>query len=234
MSYTLAELRTQVREAADAEGDLHVTDSELTTYINQGGQALHDLVTAANEDYYLDSIDFTLDAASGNAFTIDTWAMSSLQPRFYKLRGIDYRDGDRWLKVSPYNFAEREKYRDDSYEGSYRLWYLPKFWALRDDTDELDEQWSEYVVTYAARKCLRKEESDTSDADRDLATLTQRITSMTQKRDAGGPRHVAEVRRNMHDDWRDDVAYETDNASGLAYRLQGTSILIVSRGWGRR
>lgn len=198
-----------------ASSTQYVTESELTTYVNQGGAALHDLITAANEDYYITAVEFTLS-------TTNTYA---LPLNFYKLRGLDYQSGSRWTTVPAFNFAHRNRYSDtarrrpeyperayrvmqgalfvlpeDDYAGTYRLWYLMKFSELVSDSDELDDLWKEYVVCYAAIQMLQKEEDDCSALLNKLAMLERRVVGMTAKRDLGGPRHVAEARSTYDDD----------------------------------
>jgi hypothetical protein len=211
MAVALSALRTQARERADILNSTHVTDSELTTYINQGGAALHDAIVASNEDYVLTSVEFTL--TTTNTYT--------LPDDFYKLRGLDYSVGGNWTTVEPFSFTERNRFDSIAVEfenipsrayrvmqsdlfilpennasGTYRLWYLLRYVPLADDGDELDDLWSEYVVVYAARKCLAKEESSTVEIDAELANLMQRVLMMTAKRDLGVPRRIADVRRS--------------------------------------
>lgn len=220
---TLAQLRTQAREAADQPltGNPLVTQSELTTYINQSAQTLHDLITKSNEDYHLTSAEFTLTDA--NTYT--------LPDNFYKLRGVDYQDGDEWLKVQPFNFAERDRYFERDYAGTYRIWYLLRYTPLVADADQLDDQWAEFVVLNAARKMLRKEESDTSAIDAEIGALRQRIVSMVEKRDAGGPRRVADLRRRrIRTAWPEDAGAAT-TATTHRYRLIQNALYIVTGGW---
>jgi hypothetical protein len=222
MAVTLAQLRTQVRELADQPdtADPFITDSELLTYINQGGASLHDAIIASNEDYFLTSVEFQLDGT--NTYT--------LPDTFYKLRGVDYQSGSVWSTVEPFSFAERNRYDsasqvlrqledeplrayrvmqnalfilpENNADGTYRLWYLLQYSPLAEDADELADLWSEYVVTYAVRKCLQKEESSTAEVDASLAMLLQRVTSMTAKRNVGVPRRIAEVRKTTrYDRW---------------------------------
>jgi hypothetical protein len=219
MSKTLAQLRTLVRSRADAEGDDHKSDTEINAWINQAGAALHDIKLASQEDYALLSTTFTLTTAN----------TSSLPAAFYNLKGLDYQDGDRWLRVKQFNFAERDLYREDTgFDGTYRLWYNPTFTELAVDADFVEDRDSEFIVAHAARKCLAKEESDTRDVDAEIAMLTQRITSTRAKRDYSGPRHVAEVRRERVDLWHDPDASHALMTS-RAYRLLASTIMVVSR-----
>lgn len=198
-----------------------VTNSELTTYINQGAQDLHDLITASNEDYHLTAVEFTLSAA--NTYT--------LPDNFYKLRGVDYQDGGDWLHVRPFNFAERNKWRESGYAGTYRLWYLLRFTPLVADADELDDQWSEYVVALATRACKVKEETSTTDVDQRIAMLRQRIVSMVGKRDVGGPRQIADIRRSRI---RSAMPWDSEldeYATAHRYRIMQNAIYIVTSAW---
>lgn len=218
MAVTLAQLRNQARQMADMPltTSPFVTEAELTTYINQGGASLHDLITAANEDYYITSVEFTLAATNTYALPLN----------FYKLRGLDYKSGDLWVNVPAFNFAHRNRYNDTvrrrpdyperayrvmqgalfvvpetDFAGTYRLWYLLKYSELVSDSDQLDDLWKEYVVCYAAIQMLQKEESDCSALLRKLDGLERRVVGMTAKRDLGGPRRVAEVRSTYEDDY---------------------------------
>ena len=221
MSKTLAQLRTLVRSRADAEGDDHKSDTEITSWINQGAASLHDLKIASMEDYALTSASFTL--TSSNSY--------SLPATFYNLKGLDLQDGTRYLRVPQFNFAERDRYREDAgYSGTYRIWYNTTFTELSADGDAVEDRDSEYIVAYAARKCLSKEESDTRDVDAEIGMLTQRIQGMRAKRDTSGPRHVAEVRRDWGDDWQDRDAQYVDLSVSRAYRLLGSTLIVVSRG----
>lgn len=223
MAKTLSQLRTMVRSLADAEGDEHKSDSEITTWLNQGLAALHDLKVQSAEDYALTSTTFTL-TTSSNAYT--------LPATFYSLKGVDYQDGERWIRVPQFNFAERDRYREDAgFDGTYRLWYNPTVTELSADGDTVEDRDHEYVVAYAARKCLQKEESDTRDVDATLATLTARIVPARGKRDVSGPRHIAEVRRSRDDDWFDTDYYDVEYVTGRAYRLVGSTLVIVGRGF---
>lgn len=225
--YTLAQLRTQAREMADQPltGNPLVTESELTTYINQAAQDLHDEITRSNEDYHLTAVEFTLTAATGNTYT--------LPDNFYKLRGLDIQDGGEWRKVKPFNFAERDRYRESDYEATYRLWYLLRFTPLVADADELDDQWSEYVVCLAARKMRGKEETSTADIDGRIAMLRDRIIRMVGKRDSGGPRRIADLRATRtrrRTVWTDDGNADVYTTSHR-YRVIQNAVYVVTGGW---
>ena len=221
MSKTVTQLRTMIREAADMENSDFIADSELLSYINQGGEALHKLKIASNEDYALTSVQFTLTTAS-NSYT--------LPATFYNLKGLDYQDGDRWIRVKQFNFAERDRYRDDAgFDGTYRLWYNPVWTELTQASDTVEDRDHEYIVAYAARKCLVKEESDAREFDAQLAKLERDIIATRAKRDVGGPRHVAEVRRDRTEDRLHTELTDLQYATARAYRLLASTLIIMCR-----
>lgn len=210
-----------VRSAADAEGDDHKSDSEINTWINQGAEALHKLKISSNEDYALTSTTFTLTTAS-NSY--------SLPATFYNLKGLDFQDGSRWIRVQQFSFAERDRYRDDAgFDGTYRIWYNPTFTELAADSDTVEDRDHEYIVAYAARQCLIKEESDAGELDATLAKLERDIIGTRSKRDIAGPRHVAEVRRDRSGSRFDVELTDVDLASSRAYRLLGSTLIVMSR-----
>lgn len=224
-SYTLAQLRTQVRSLADIENDGHKADSEITTWINQGAQELHDELVAANEDHHTTSVEFTLSSSTGNTY--------SLPANFQAVRGVDFSESGVWLRVPEFSFAERDRYDEDLYEGTFRLWYVLRFTPLVADADELDDHISEYAVSFAARKARIKEESDTRELDADLLRLRARAMRMFAKRNRGGGRVIADVRRGWSaandGPWRSDI-YTQPESRLRRFRVIQNAVYIVGRG----
>lgn len=217
---TLADVRTLARQRADMEGSSFVSDAELNSYINASFAELYDLLTSRFEDYYSSSLTFTL------AGSVSSYALPA---DFYKLRGLDfqYTAPNEWISVRQFNFAERNSLsrnlsrltygvRDVSYrvmgnqilflpegsaQGTYRLWYIPRFTPLASDTDVLAGilDFEEYIVVDAAIKCLIKEESDTSMLMAMKEQLKARILAMSANRDANEPERVADTNRRGYD-----------------------------------
>jgi hypothetical protein len=78
MTITLAELRLQSRQRADMENSQFVSDSELTSYINNSIAELHDIMCEAyGSDYYVISAEFSIDSST------DTYALPS---DFYEVK----------------------------------------------------------------------------------------------------------------------------------------------------
>lgn len=76
------------------------------------------------------------------------------------------------------------------------LWYYPRLKWLLKDTDSMDgvSGWDDYVIVDAAIKALRKEESDTSELEREKMALIDRINGAAQNRDAGQPDTISNSR----------------------------------------
>lgn len=214
MAETLSSLRTRVRARADMKNSNFVEDSELNQYINSSYQELYDLLVASFEDYY---------TAAPTSFTISSGSNTYTLPTdFYKLRGVDCSiDGVNYYTMQPFDFANRNNFNntvgvlnsyqfqnlyrivgdkiyitpEDNAAGSYRLWYVPRATVLTLDASTLDgiNGWEEYVVVDAARKCLAKEESDTSFLVQEKEMLRQRIIAMSARRDAGMPKSITDV-----------------------------------------
>jgi len=210
MILTLAQIRTQARQRADMEGSQFVTDSELTNYVNASAAELYDLLVSRFEDYYID--DTVLTVANG----ADTL---TLPTDFYKLKGVDWAVGDgTYETVRSFQFVQRNETFDPGLgtlprmryrvlgstlkfspieyaAGTYRLWYIPRFTALVDDTDTFDgiNGWTEYVVVDCAIKMLNKEESDSRAFVEQKQKLLDRIEAMAVGRDSGEPQTIIDM-----------------------------------------
>lgn len=207
---TLASLRLQVRQKADMVTSQFVTDSELTGYINSAYYELYDiLIQKFGNDYYV---------ATSFLFTADGTADSYPLPLdFYKSLGLELKDDTtHWSPVRKYSQGDRQGAGYDAVpryrlRGSvisfssvpqngkvYRLWYIPRLSPLIGDSDLVDgvSGWEEYIVTDAAISCLSKEESDTSQLERERQGLERRIEAAAENRDTGGPFTVQDVRND--------------------------------------
>lgn len=82
MGKTLAQLITNARQLSNTQKSKFVTDDELGDYVNRAVRVLYDLITAADESYYNESIDLTFANGSEAAATLP------LPPDFQKVRGV--------------------------------------------------------------------------------------------------------------------------------------------------
>jgi hypothetical protein len=101
-SKTLEQLITLVRQRADMENSLFVSDEEIVSYIQNSYTELYDLITMKYEDYNIKE----------EYFTVDTSAKHKLPSDFFKLRGVDYKlaGGDAgWCTVTKWVFSERNR-----------------------------------------------------------------------------------------------------------------------------
>lgn len=209
---TLLSLKTQVREAANMENSLFVSDAELGRYIDMSYAELYDLLAKTFENYY------TLGPLTSIVTTGNTL---SLPTDFYKLVGIDVKFGGSWYPIKPFEMAERGRwvnanklayvgminiayklmankivfYPESSAAGEYRYWYIPMRTPLVADTTSVDgvNGWHQYIIIDAAIKCLQKEESDISALMAEKQAMISRIESMAPARDAGAPKRIADT-----------------------------------------
>jgi hypothetical protein len=205
---TLLELRDQVRQRADQEDSFFIEDSELNGYINASIFELYDLLVSTSSDYYL---------ADGYQFTLSSGEYTKTFPTdFYKLRKVERQNnsGD-WIMLKQFNFNEsyptsRSRgavmYRpmgnklyfrpENAANFTYRMWYIPRFTPLVDDTDEFDgiSGWEEYVVIDAAIKCMIKAEDDYSGLSMLKGQMMKRIEAIAAERDYGEPQVIPSSR----------------------------------------
>lgn len=213
MAETLASLRDQARLRADMQNSKFVSDEEFNQYISDSYAELYDLLVSKFEDYYTaDPLVFHLD--SGNTY--------DLPVDFYKLKGLDraLSDSNDWYTLRPFTFEDRNarrsatrfrglypaiRYRifgnkilfspDDQAAGNYRMWYIPRYTPLINDTDTVEDVigWEVYIVVDAAMKALQKEESDISVVMAMKQALIARIDTMAANRDVGEPDRVTDI-----------------------------------------
>jgi hypothetical protein len=217
---TLATLTLAARQKADMVNSTFIEDPEWKDYINNSYAELYDLLVSRFEDYYSKSLNFTV--ASGST----TYALPS---DFYKFRGLDYQiSGTDYITVRKFNFEERNKinrvltrglrgvsdrqyrimgqnilfYPTDKAQGSYRMWYVPRFTPLANSFDTLGDvmDFHEYITTDAAIKALVKEESDPSALMIHKNELKARIEAMASNRDTQ-PDRISDVTLYTDADW---------------------------------
>jgi hypothetical protein len=87
-SRTLAELRDEVRQRADCENDPHVTNTELTRYLNQSCAALHAIMVEADEGEFIEQADLVT-VAGVELLALDTLPVSDEIQGLYKLAHVE-------------------------------------------------------------------------------------------------------------------------------------------------
>jgi hypothetical protein len=215
---TLLELRTAVRQRADMVNSTFVTDSELTSYVQQSAFELYDVLIQKYGDAYF------VKAPPATVTTDGVNETFSLPGDFYKLLGVDLQTNGSpsgWLTLRQFQMAERNRnwrpnaaavvgftslrYRLHGSNlwltplpaagQSLRVWYVPRLATFTGDTDTFDgiSGWTEYVIVDAAIKCMIKEESDPSGFMAQKAGLLRRIEEAANNRDEGAPPTVSDV-----------------------------------------
>lgn len=210
---TLEEIKLQCRERADMVQNQFISESELTSYVNNSLAELHDLLIAAYcEDYYMNEANYT---------TIPDQKEYALPADFYKLRGVDVNFSNQWTTVKRFNFNRRNEdqnayawnllglplleyrlvgsnirfNRGPNDTSEFRIFYYPKSVVLVAPTDEFVDinGYLEYVIVDVAIKMLNKEESDVTVLAGQKAALKQRLEAMANNRDANEPESVTDI-----------------------------------------
>tara|TARA_R110002167_G_scaffold88894_3_gene239589 strand:+ start:381 stop:1094 length:714 start_codon:yes stop_codon:yes gene_type:complete len=228
---TESALVERVRQRADMQSNLFVSDIEVQTYINAAISELHDiLIQTYGQDYYVSTTIFATEAGT------DSYSLSTkVGADFYKLRGVDAQlNGSDYFTLSPFNFNERNLYQNwgswslagltnvryrmvggnlvfsPQPEGvtNVRVWYIPTAQQFSSatpatSTTTFDDYngYAEYVVVDAAIKCLQKEESDVSVLRAQKVEMKRRIEEAADNRDAGSPLSVTDIYVGNNDFW---------------------------------
>ena len=227
---TLTNLILRVRQRTDLENDTHVTDAEITTYINDAIAHVYDLlVAAAPSDYYSTSVTFTC-TANVSSYSLATALGGST---FYKIRNV--RLVANGLDYPMYPIQEEQSYYLRAPQGGevIRVIYIPAATKLSAGSDTFDgvNGWEELVVCRAAIDIKIKREEDASLLINKARDMEKRIDSMAA-RDAGNPEHVvrrnrirSREKRNSVDQW----AFYDNGGMLIGYRLRGDNIEIYGR-----
>lgn len=210
-SFTLAQLRTKVRERADMVNSQFITDAELNGYISASYAKLYDiLVKGGLMNYELIQTINTDGTVDANGF-----ASFQLPQDYYGTLGVDYQyDNQHWISIPLAEFTERNRFGNavparaigyrvigagqNNTNGFgkiillpapptgqvYRHIYVQAPVDLTLDSDVVDgvSGWEELIVIDAAIKCLTKEESDTAHLERERTMEMERIEEAKENR----------------------------------------------------
>jgi hypothetical protein len=164
---TLATLREAVRERSDTQNDPHITDAELTRWLNGSLSELYDLlVTRFGEDYYTAQATITADGVR-DLYPLPDGVLYGGAPAFYKGLLVEwqfYGGPQGWATLHRMNLADKNRLNLPQYAGAFgriniryrlsgsnvlfapvpaggqniRLWYAPRLSPLVNDTDLAD------------------------------------------------------------------------------------------------
>jgi hypothetical protein len=223
---TLTELRSRVVSAADAAGNLDVTNPTDQAYldplINSSLQRLHDVLTGMFQDYQITD--------GGTTQTITTIATPNfaVPTTVLKIRDVE------WLgptgvslaqSLDTFAWAERNKILlDRSYcvagslvlirpidlaVGVYKTWWTPKFVTLVNGSDTYDaiNGWEELTVVDVAMQIRDAMEKDVSLLSQRFEKLEQHVHEAASKRVSGRPSRVRRVKQTL---WERLIAADLD------------------------
>lgn len=230
---TLPVLLSRVRQRADVETALHVTDVEVYSYINESVAALHSLIVEAGEDDFLSSFEVST-VAGQEAYDITAEAAN-----FYKLESVDALIDGLWAPLDRWQFSERHVYENASADGwgsrfmrrayritgrdtlrllpvpdgvyTVRIWFheasrlLPYEGEVPPGFDEYDgrDGWEEWVVLDAAIKIGVKEETDVRALIGEREKVERRVLPQARSKDRARPARVVDVDRVRTTPWGD-------------------------------
>lgn len=195
---TLAQLRTLVRQRADQVNGTAVTDSELTSWINQSATHLWDMLVGARGCAYYEN------NANTSTATIDSSTSTmSLPATFYKVSRLVAVVNGREYLLDSYSNSEVDGSQPPTQSHSVKLYYVPSFTDLSNDSDTFDgiNGWEEWVVVDVARKVKIKFEEDFTPLLHELAELNARINRLKTPRDNRSAYRVADATRQGRIDY---------------------------------
>lgn len=213
---TLAQLIQNAKSHADMISSTFVSQAEWIDYLNTGLCELWDLMILkyGAKYFHQPAFQFTTDGISNQY---------RLPPDFYKGTGVDLAVSapDWWVSLKPFPWAERNRFALRNFQSFYglsnlrycyladsvffmpnpvggqtfRLWYVPKASVLTSLTDVVDgvNGWEHHLELTAAIHALAKEESDTTQLEREKMEMEKRIEAMAENRDQGNAETVSDV-----------------------------------------
>lgn len=176
-TFTLAQLRTLVRQRADRENDPHVTDTEINSYISASYGELYDLLVQSGLPYFKATQTIvTTGSSNPYALSSDFYAMIRVWYKagtdtWWPLREAHPREVHRFLALTGTRRAVAYEVTGTTPAGdslelfpippagqTYEVRYFPRPLDLTTDADVVDgvSGWEEFIVVDAALKCLTK------------------------------------------------------------------------------
>lgn len=220
-TFTLAELRTAVKQRGGVENSYDLTTSVLNGFINSAAAELQDILRKKGDDALVTSAILAVD---------EGFDAVDLPSNFYKERLVQLADSSSpsgWRKLLPFTLDEAHRFGQATGKNyryriagpsiwfsspvntdeQIRLYYVPWSPIMTNDSDTLDgfNGYEELVIMMAWRKCVERQRLDTSGVDREIARLTARITSASDGRNAQ-PFSLVPL-GNRYTDYDDDDPY---------------------------
>lgn len=197
---TLIQLRTSVQIRGGYETSQDITTTVLNDIINEAIAELYDIIVAKWADYYT--------VLSSNIAIVANTASYAIPTDFYKLRKVEILiSGSDFRKLYPHDLDVAHRYTSTGLSQAYRyrlqagnlvlvptptvagtmrIYYIPFAARLTSDSDTFDgiNNYEELVIQLALKRCKAREELDTSDIEREIERLSQRVRQSSDGRDA--------------------------------------------------
>lgn len=217
---TAAVLKAEVQGVGQLENSTDITGSVLLRFVNDALAETRELLVGAWEDYYTTSANQVLTPGT------DSYALPT---DFYKLRKIDLAlGGGRFAKLRAHDLSGSQFYGPPTaVAGRYRyrmqagnlvlvpsvttsdtltIYYVPLITELVADGDVMTFRVPlehKLFLQIALFQCLERQELDTSNVERRIASLTQKVIEASADRDASEPFSLDP--RGNPGEWYDDA-----------------------------
>lgn len=212
---TLDNLIDSVRQRADLQGSQFITDTEITSYLNSSLAELYGIIIDSFENYYVTSLQFTLQAGDdGYTLPADFFKELRIDRSYSGSPAVQNYD---WIRLQRINIKDEANYNStplrslyyprifgyvlygtkikivprSEIAGTYQLLYYPVYTDLVNRTDvatqigPAGQHWEEYAIIDACIKCLLKEETDISGFAAQKQLIIDRIKKEAANRVAG-------------------------------------------------
>jgi len=220
MAWTLAQLRTRLRQRVDMVNSQFVTDAECNQLLNTAGARLHDLLITADPERYMTTAPITLVngtesyslptdfhtmlqlfATTGSGATLQRVPLRKFNLKELSSQPSPYSLGTYAAPVVWYRLEGNKVYIwpvAASVTGwALELWYAPQYVDMVADGDTVDygvvSGWDEYIIDDAAINIRLKEESDVSGLMARLQEFEVRVVTTAKYRDSAEPSRVVNV-----------------------------------------
>jgi hypothetical protein len=216
---TLASLVAQALDLADLTNSSSPVTARVEDYANASLSELHDILVASFEEYLVTRAPVITLVAGTDYYTLPTDFYKALKvfslstsgdrvrmPRFEldEMGALSDDETDVYTDASGLRYriiGQQIWFTPTPSSGRVELWYLPQFTKLTNVTPGTTDVvsvavpvgWEDFVALSMAIRLLVREESDASQLMSLKEAARQRIIACAAERDAGAPRHIADV-----------------------------------------
>ena len=115
---TLDSLIDSIRQRCDIVGSQHITDSEIISYINLAGSELYGLIVDSFEDYYVNTVSFTL-ANSDDGYVLPADFFKELRVDKSYSGSPDLLNNYDWIRLIRINIKDECNYNSTPLRSLY-------------------------------------------------------------------------------------------------------------------